>query len=179
MTTDIRLALPAEYDAVGELTATAYASDGFIPEGSDYGRTLQAAADRAAKAELWVAVRNGTDLAGGGTATESREFAAELLGTVTFCPVGSVYREIGRDDEGEFRMLGVSPEARGLGIGTLLTEHCIQRSRDLGFTRVVMSSARPMKPAHRIYERLGFTRLPERDWSPRPGVDLFAFTLDL
>jgi ribosomal protein S18 acetylase RimI-like enzyme len=162
VTTDIRLALPAEYDAVGELTAAAYANDGFIPAGSDYGLTLQAAADRAAKAELWVAVD-----------------ATELLGTVTFCPVGSVYREIGRDDEGEFRMLGVAAKARGLGVGTALTEHCIQRSRDLGFTRVVMSSARSMKPAHRIYERLGFTRLPERDWSPRPGVDLYAFTLDL
>jgi ribosomal protein S18 acetylase RimI-like enzyme len=162
VTTDIRLAVPAEYDAVGELTAAAYANDGFIPSGSDYGLTLRAAADRAAKAELWVAVD-----------------ATELLGTVTFCPVGSVYREIGRDDEGEFRMLGVAAKARGLGVGTALTEHCIQRSRDLGFTRVVMSSARSMKPAHRIYERLGFTRLPERDWSPRPGVDLYAFTLDL
>jgi ribosomal protein S18 acetylase RimI-like enzyme len=158
----IRLAVPAEYDAVGELTASAYQSDGFIPAGSDYGLTLRAAADRAAKAELWVAVAD-----------------TELLGTVTFCPVGSVYREIGRDDEGEFRMLGVSPAARGRGVGTALTEHCIQRSRDLGFTRVVMSSARPMTTAHRIYERLGFTRLPERDWSPRPGVDLYAFTLDL
>jgi ribosomal protein S18 acetylase RimI-like enzyme len=162
VTTDIRLALPAEYDAVGELTAAAYAADGFIPAGSDYGLTLRAAVDRAAKAELWVAV-DGTD----------------LLGTVTFCPVGSVYREIGRDDEGEFRMLGVSAQARGLGVGTALTEHCIQRSRDLGFTRIVMSSAQAMTPAHRIYERLGFTRLPERDWSPRPGVDLLAFTLDL
>ena len=162
MTTDIRLALSPEYDAVGELTAAAYANDGFIPFGSDYGLTLRAAADRAAKAELWVAASS-----------------AELLGTVTFCPVGSVYREIGRDDEGEFRMLGVSPAARGLGVGTSLSQHCIQRSRDLGFTRVVMSSARSMKPAHRIYERLGFTRLPERDWSPRPGVDLYAFTLDL
>jgi ribosomal protein S18 acetylase RimI-like enzyme len=162
VTTDIRLALPAEYDAVGELTAEAYANDGFIPSGSDYGLTLRAAADRAAKAELWVAAEG-----------------TELLGTVTFCPVGSVYREIGRDDEGEFRMLGVAAKARGLGVGTFLTKHCIQRSRDLGFTRVVMSSAQPMKAAHRIYERLGFTRLPERDWSPRPGVDLYAFTLDL
>jgi ribosomal protein S18 acetylase RimI-like enzyme len=158
----IRLSLATEYDAVGELTAAAYASDGFIPAGSDYALTLAAAADRAAKAELWVAAN-----------------ATELLGTVTFCPVGSVYREIGRDDEGEFRMLGVSPAARGLGVGTALTEHCIQRSRDLGFTRVVMSSAKAMTTAHRIYERLGFTRLPERDWSPRPGLDLYAFTLDL
>ena len=36
-----------------------------------------------------------------------------------------------------------------------------------------------MKPAHRIYERLGFTRVPERDWSPRPGVHLYAYSLAL
>jgi ribosomal protein S18 acetylase RimI-like enzyme len=159
---EIRLARPAEYDAVGELTAAAYASDGFIPEGSDYGLTLRAAADRAEKAELWVAARD-----------------TELLGTVTYCVPGSVYREIGLDDEGEFRMLGVSGTARGLGVGTALTQLCIDRSRELGFRRIVMSSATYMTTAHRIYQRLGFTRLPHRDWSPRPGIDLYAFSLNL
>jgi ribosomal protein S18 acetylase RimI-like enzyme len=162
VTTDIRLALPAEYDEVGELTAEAYAVDGFIPAGSDYGLTLRNAADRAAKAELWVAA-DGTD----------------LLGTVTFCVPGSVYGEIGRDGEGEFRMLGVSAKARGRGIGTALSVHCVDRSRALGYHRVVLSSASYMTTAHRMYERLGFARLPERDWSPRPGVDLYAFSLDL
>ncbi|WP_020389326.1 GNAT family N-acetyltransferase [Kribbella catacumbae] len=162
VTTDIRLALPTEYDEVGELTVEAYAADDFIPEGSDYGLTLGNAADRAAKAELWVAA-DGT----------------ELLGTVTFCMPGSVYGELGGDGEGEFRMLAVSAKARGLGTGTALSQHCIDRSRELGFHRVVLSSASYMATAHRLYERLGFTRLPERDWSPRPGVDLFAFSLDL
>ncbi|WP_433160218.1 GNAT family N-acetyltransferase [Kribbella sp. CA-247076] len=162
MSTEIRLAVPGEYDAVGELTVEAYAYDGFVPEGSDYASTLRSAADRAAKAELWVAV----DSDG-------------LLGTVTFCPPGSVYREIGLEDEGEFRMLGVAGRARGLGIGTALTVRCVERSRELGLSRVVMSSATYMTTAHRIYERLGFTRLPDRDWSPITGVDLYAFSLDL
>jgi ribosomal protein S18 acetylase RimI-like enzyme len=158
----IRLAAPAEYAAVGELTAEAYDSDGFIPADSDYGDTLRAAADRAERAELWVAT-DGTD----------------LLGTVTYCRPGSFYREIGRDHEGEFRMLGVSAKARGLGVGTALTKHCITRSRELGFTHLVLSSADYMVPAHRIYQRLGFVRVPARDWSPRPGVHLYAFSLEL
>ncbi|WP_410793872.1 GNAT family N-acetyltransferase [Kribbella sp. C-35] len=160
MTVEIRLAVPAEYDAVGELTVEAYSHDGFVR--GEYAMTLRAAADRAAKAELWVAA----DSSG-------------LLGTVTYCPVGSVYREIGRDDEGEFRMLGVAGRARGLGVGTALTERCISRTRELGQRRIVMSSADYMTTAHRIYERLGFVRLPERDWSPIAGVDLHAFALDL
>ena len=160
MTTEIRPALPGEYDAVGELTVDAYSHDGFVR--GQYAMTLRAAADRAAKAELWVA------------ADESG-----LLGTVTYCPPGSVYREIGLDTEGEFRMLGVAGRARGLGIGTALTERCVERSRELGLDRLVMSSANYMTTAHRIYERLGFIRIPDRDWSPIPGVDLFAFSLDL
>jgi ribosomal protein S18 acetylase RimI-like enzyme len=160
VTVEIRTAVPAEYDAVGELTVEAYSHDGFVR--GEYAMTLRAAADRAAKAELWVAA----DSSG-------------LLGTVTYCPVGSVYREIGRDDEGEFRMLGVAGRARGLGIGTALTERCISRTRELGQQRLVMSSAVYMTTAHRIYERLGFVRLPERDWSPVPGIDLYAFALDL
>ncbi len=160
MTTEIRQALPEEYDAVGELTVAAYSQDGFVR--GEYAMTLRAAADRAAKAELWVA------------ADESG-----LLGTVTYCPPGSVYREIGLDHEGEFRMLGVAGRARGLGIGTALTSHCIERTRELGLPRIVLSSAVAMTAAHRIYERLGFTRLPERDWAPIPGLDLYAFSLDL
>lgn len=160
MTTDIRQAQPPEYDAVGELTVEAYTHDGFVR--GDYARTLRAAADRAAKAELWVAA----DSDG-------------LLGTVTYCPPGSVYREIGLDDEGEFRMLGVAGRARGLGIGTALTSRCVERTRELGLNRLVLSTADYMTTAHRLYERLGFTRLPSRDWSPIPGVDLWAFALDL
>lgn len=160
MTFEIRLAVAQEYDAVGELTVEAYRHDGFV-RGS-YATTLRAAADRAAQAELWIAAD-----------------ADGLLGTITYCPVGSVYREIGQADEGEFRMLGVAGRARGLGIGTALTRRCIDRTRELGHRRIVMSSATYMTAAHRLYERLGFTRLPERDWAPIPGVDLYAFALEL
>lgn len=160
MTVEIRLARPTEYDAVGELAADAYAHDGFLKPG--YAQTVRAAADRAAKAELWVAAD-----------------ATGLLGTVTYCPPGSVYREIGLDDEGEFRLLAVPGRARGLGIGTALTVRCIERTRELGLSRIVLSSASYMAAAHHIYERLGFVRLPERDWSPLADIDLYAFALDL
>ena len=36
-----------------------------------------------------------------------------------------------------------------------------------------------MKAAHYLYEKAGFSRLPERDWSPEPGVNLLAYGLDL
>jgi hypothetical protein len=36
-----------------------------------------------------------------------------------------------------------------------------------------------MHAAHRLYERLGFTRLPALDWSPSEGVQLLGYTHDL
>jgi ribosomal protein S18 acetylase RimI-like enzyme len=44
---------------------------------------------------------------------------------------------------------------------------------------MVLSTSTAMTTAHRLYERLGFVRLPERDWSPVPGVHLLAYVLDL
>jgi ribosomal protein S18 acetylase RimI-like enzyme len=163
---EIRRALPEEYAAIGDLTVSAYLADGLVAPGSNYDVVLRDAAGRAEKAELWVA--HGPDGPAG---------PAGLAGTVTFCPLGSPYREIGTDTEGEFRMLAVSPGARGLGVGRALTRHCLDRSRDLGFTAVVLSSSTRMATAHHIYTSLGFTRLPERDWTPVPGVDLIAFRL--
>ena len=159
---EIRRALPEEYAAIGDITVSAYLADGLVEPGSDYDVVLRDAASRAEKAELWVA--EGPD---------------GLAGTVTFCPLGSPYREIGTDTEGEFRMLAVSPTAHGLGVGKALTRHCLDRSRDLEFTAVVLSSSTKMATAHHIYSSLGFTRLPERDWTPVPGVDLIAFRLVL
>jgi hypothetical protein len=37
-----------------------------------------------------------------------------------------------------------------------------------------------MHSAHRIYERLGFVRTPERDWNPVPYLDdIFLLTYAL
>lgn len=160
--TEIRLARPEEYDEIGEITLAAYDADGFVPAGSDYAQTLRDATSRAEKAELWVAA----------------DQAGRLLGTVTFCGPGSPYREVAADDQGEFRMLAVSPVARGAGIGTALTRHCLDRSRELGYRGVAMCSASYMLAAHRMYARLGFVRRPELDWSPVPSVVLLGFALD-
>ena len=117
---------------------------------------------RARDAELYVAVAGG-----------------EVLGCVTFCPNGSPWGEIAEPGEGEFRMLGVAASASGRGIGLALTERCLQRSRELGYHSVVLSSLPGMTTAHRMYERLGFVRTSDRDWSPAPGVLLWAYLLDL
>jgi GNAT superfamily N-acetyltransferase len=143
-----------EFDVVAELCVTAYAP--FLEGDHQYLATLRDVARRAAAAEVLVAGEGGT-----------------LLGTVTFVPDGGPMGEIAAPEETEFRMLAVAPAARGRGVGTALLQHILDASR--GRAGVVCSSLPAMRAAHRIYGRLGFRRVPERDWSPVPGVDLIAF----
>ncbi len=159
----IRRARPDELEAVGALTLAAYAADGRITADHPYAERLVDAAGRARDAVLLVAV--GDD--------------GRLLGTVTYVRPGTPYAEIGGAREAEVRMLAVAPEARGAGVGRSLSEECVLRARTDGCRAVALSSGSWMTAAHRLYERMGFVRTPERDWSPRPDVDLVAYRLDL
>jgi ribosomal protein S18 acetylase RimI-like enzyme len=159
---EIRLVRPEELEEVGRLTTEVYVGEGYIDVGDRYALELVDTAARAREAEVWVAVEDG-----------------RVLGSVTFCPVGSAYREIARDDEGEFRMLAVSSSARGRGLGRELVALCVQRSRELGYAGVRMSTMDRMTAAHGVYEGLGFTRSPQDDWSPQPHVQLLAYVASL
>ncbi|MGH3979292.1 MAG: GNAT family N-acetyltransferase [Pseudonocardiaceae bacterium] len=157
----VRPARPHELAAVGELTLESYVADGLLDRADSYAVQLRDAARRSRDAELLVAV-DGSD---------------RLLGTVTVCEPGSPFGEISCEGELEFRMLAVIPEARGRGIGELLARAVLGRATERDVRQVVLSSSVRMTPAHRLYARLGFTRLPERDWHPVPGVELLAFGL--
>ena len=76
-------------------------------------------------------------------------------------------------------MLVVDPGSRGRGVGAALVRECLDRAHAAGCHRMVISTKPEMHAAHRLYERLGFVRAPERDWSPVPGVDLLAYARDL
>jgi ribosomal protein S18 acetylase RimI-like enzyme len=162
MALTVRRAEEHEHRAVGRLTLEAYATDGYLVEDDFYAAHLLDAAARSEGAELLVADLDGA-----------------LAGTVTFCPEGSPFREVAEAGEGEFRMLAVAPTARRRGVAEALVGACLDRSRHLGYRAVVLSSLPVQATAHRLYERLGFRRTPEKDWSPAPGVELIGFRLDL
>ena len=155
---EIRSATPDEFPAVADLCAAAYAP--FLTGDGEYLAVLRDVAPRAADAELLVAAADG-----------------ELLGTVTFVPDGGPLGEIARPGETEFRMLAVAPAAQGRGAGSALLQHVVDVSR--GAEGIVCSSLPEMRAAHRIYARAGFERVPDRDWSPTPGVALLAFAVTL
>ena len=162
----IRQATPDEYTALGEITAQAYLGDGLLDfgEADQYVGELRDVAKRAVAAEVLVAVE-----------------AGRVLGGVTFVPAGGPMADIARAGEAEIRMLAVAPEARGRGTGEALVRACVERARAVdGCVRVVLSTQRTMHAAHRIYERLGFVRTPERDWNPLPDLtDLTLITYEL
>lgn len=154
----IRPARADELDLVGQICVTAYAAGGHLDANDDYADTLRDAGDRAATTEVLVADRDG-----------------EIVGTVTICPVQSPYAEIGRAGESEFRFLAVVPSAWRTGVGEALVDACEQRARERGASAHVICVIDVNEAAHRLYRRLGFQRLPERDWSPRAGVNLLAY----
>ena len=157
----VRRAAPGDVAAAGDVTVAAYEEFTLGPS-DPYVERLRDAAARDREAELWVA-----------------ELDGEVVGTVTLALDGSPWREIARPGEGEFRMLAVSPHARRRGVGEALLTLVLDRFRELRMGAVVMSSLTEMAAAHRVYERSGFHRLPERDWSPVPGVELIAFRKEL
>jgi hypothetical protein len=88
----IRRVKPAEYDALGEITAQAYLKDGLLDfgESDGYLGELRDVGKRAAAADVLVATRG-----------------EHLLGGVTFVPAGGPMAEVARPGEAEIRMLAV------------------------------------------------------------------------
>lgn len=73
-------------------------------------------------------------------------------------PVGTCAL-IRMDDGGyELAKMAVSPGAQGLGIGYLLGKACIDKARAAGAWRVYLESNTMLKPAIRLYYKLGFRK---------------------
>lgn len=136
---------------VGELTALAYLADGLLDAAHPYVPHLRDAKVRAEQAILLI-MADGEDGQG------------KAVGTLTVVPSGSSFAEFSGDGEVELRMLAVSPLERGRGIGEQLTRQGMEMARSLNARRVLLSTMETMDKAHRLYEKLGFVRVPELDW---------------
>lgn len=155
----VRPARPEELDAVGALTAAAYVAGGALAHDDDgYVPVLRDAAARAAAGPVLVATLDDA-----------------LAGTATLCPPGSAFSEIAGPDEGEVRFLAVDPTAWGRGVADALMAGAADWARAAGYVRLVLFVLEGNDAAHRLYARLGFRRVPERDWRPVPDLLLQAY----
>ena len=153
-------AVPADWPRIAALTAGVYRDERLASD--EYLGELADVAGRAGRSQLVVA-RDGD----------------RVVGAVALVVAGDFGEVTASDDEAAFRMLVVDPAVRGRGVGEALVRVCLDRARTAGKRRMVLSTDPRMTAAHRLYGRLGFTRLPERDWSPRPGIDLLVYALEL
>ena len=91
------------------------------------------------------------------------EHRGRAVGTVTATD-GPPWANIARPGELEVRMLGVLPTARRGGVARALMGACEDLARSSGARRIVLSTEREMTAAQALYETLGYTRTPQRDW---------------
>jgi len=167
----VRVAEPSEYGALGELVVAAYRGLTNADTSAGYEDRLRAVAQRAVDGVVLAAVK-------GANAADGRD--GEVVGCVTYVPgLESPLAEELVEGEAAVRMLGVHPAAQRQGVGEALMVACIDRARAAGRGRLVLHSTPWMASAHRLYERIGFRRVAERDWTPVPTVPLWGFALDL
>jgi GNAT superfamily N-acetyltransferase len=162
----LRDARPDELDAVARLLRDAYMEyrKDLPPEAWEgYLADMMDVRGRLGEAELIVAEQDG-----------------ELAGTVTLYPESR-----GSPQDGwpmgwaGVRLLGVHPSWRGRGIGRALMDECTRRCRERGVRTIGLHTTVMMEVARGMYERMGFVRVPEYDFHPRPGVVVMAYRLNL
>ncbi|MQY23281.1 GNAT family N-acetyltransferase [Nocardia macrotermitis] len=152
----------AQFADIGALTVGVYVGEGHVHPDSPYVAELLDTDTRARAARVLVAAR-----------------AGEVLGSVTIARPGTPFADIARPGELEFRMLAVEPRARGGGIGAALVRAVIDTAREEEFDAVVLTTMPGMADARRMYDRIGFAHVPERDWATPTGLPLTVMRLTL
>ena len=158
----VRPARPVEFDEVARLVVAAYSAGGHLEAADGYAAVLGDVAGRAELHPVLVAERAGA-----------------LVGSVTLTPPGTPLSKDAGPEEYEFRFLGVAPEAWGTGVAEALVAACEGRARSAGAARMVISVIDWNEAGLRLYERLGYHRVPERDRRPAPTVVLCALAKEL
>ena len=160
-TVTVRPATTEEAEAIGVLTEAVYRDGDFLDDDEAYVTHLLDGAGRVRDALVLVADLDGA-----------------LVASVTLAEPGTPWSEISRPDELEVRMLAVAGTARRRGIADRLMDEAEAHARRRGLAGVVLSTEPAMTGAHRLYERRGYVRQPERDWDV-DGFPLIAYRLAL
>jgi ribosomal protein S18 acetylase RimI-like enzyme len=156
----IREAEEGDAEAVTALWTEAYADAG--PEGRREPYSLQEYFAVATSAAVTVAEEQG----------------GELVAVVALFPPGAPGRSVAAPGEAELARLAVAEGTRRRGIGRELVERCAAQARAFGAEAIALWSRPYQTDAHRLYESLGYRRLPERDGEDRDGRR-WVFRLDL
>ena len=72
-----------------------------------------------------------------------------------------------RDQTCEIKRMYVRPQYRKQGIGRALIENLIEEASEIGYSNILLDSARFMKAAHHLYRSIGFYEI-----SPYPESEI-------
>jgi len=179
---------------VGEVRVAAYVADGSLSAESGYASTLrELGAD--GKDLILVAVvtdeerspgsaegaegADGVDSADSADGEDGEDRGGWVVGTIMLQTWPNGGQVVAGPQEAEIRALAVSPEVRGRGVGAELLRRLTERAAGMGIRDLVLCTLPEMRAARRLYERAGFVRRPERDWSPVPGTELLVYDMRL
>lgn len=66
-------------------------------------------------------------------------------------------------DEAEILSIGVLDEFQGRGLGHIMMDGVVRAAKNAGAGRVFLEVAKDNRPAHRLYSKLGFAEVGQRD----------------
>lgn len=91
-----------------------------------------------------------------------------LLGYVEGQPMGIACLKELSSSIGEIKRMYVRPQARKIGLGRALLRQLVDESRQIGYERVRLDSARFMAEAHQLYRTSGFREIEAYEGSEIP-----------
>jgi ribosomal protein S18 acetylase RimI-like enzyme len=158
----IREARADEHELVGELRVSAYRAGGLLSESTGYADTLR-----------------GFGFDGGCAVLVAEDGAGRLVGTITFEPFGPGSELARNEAEADIRAFAVDARAQGRGVGRQLLQAVMEHAARHGVGRLRLCTLPAMQAAQHLYAAAGFTRTPDLDFEPAPGVALRAYELGL
>ena len=167
----VREAVPDEFPSIGELMVNVYSQlEGFPnkEEQPEYYKMLAniGSLTENPKTKLLVAVSSNGKIGGG----------VVYFGDMKY--YGSGGSATTEKNAAGFRLLAVDPNARGKGIGKLLTEACIQLAKEEKQNQIIIHTTMAMQVAWRMYEKMGFKRSKDLDFM-QEDLPVFGFRLCL
>jgi len=102
-----------------------------------------------------------------------------VVGVVALAAPGTPDHAVAQAEEAELSRLVVAAATRRLGIGEALVAHCHEQAETAGWSAIALWSRRYQTAAHRLYESLGYERVPGRDRTDESGHERLVFRLAL
>jgi GNAT superfamily N-acetyltransferase len=166
----IRTATPEEFAEVGRLMHDAYALIKNFPKPDELPSYFQ------------FLLNAGELTQSPGTEIIIALVDSRIAGAVVYIGNMKYYSTFGnassQKDAAGFRLLAVNANYKGRGIGKQLSVACIEKAKAEGKKEVIIHTTKAMQNAWDMYERIGFKRSPDLDFTAE-NISVFGFRLPL